>query len=154
MLLLQLLFKLIIPILSINNVLKMQIIHTKIFNNIPLLKLHDTVILESFPMKDRISIDFVPVNFTFIDLLIGKNVTCKIRMYSVSNEFDIDTITKKLDIENNQHFKILSDVDKIKSCKLKKLAFQINKLNSTNYNLYKYNCKHFRKNVEFLFNEI
>jgi hypothetical protein len=127
----------------------MKIIHTNIFNNLPGIKLHDIVILES-SQRDRISIDFIPLHSSFINLLLGKYVVGKIRMFSITNDFVFENISKHFYIENNRQFIPLSNINKIKSSKLKEFVLKIHE-NSTKYNLYKFNCKHFRRDVETKF---
>ena len=145
---------LIIHFFTFTSFVKIKIIHTRLFSNIPGSKLHQGVILESFPMKEIISIDFVPEKFELINILFGKNMNGKVRICSVSTDVNFNNNSKIISVDNNPKFITLTNFNNIKSRKLRKFIYIVNKYNTIKqhkYNLYNFNCIHYRKNVEQLF---
>ena len=148
------LLKLIINFFTFTSFLKIKIIHTRLFTRIPGIKIHECVILESYPMKEIISIDFIPEQLEVINILFGKNINAKTRICSVSKDVNFNNNSKIISVDNNPKFITLTNFNNIKSHKLRKFIYIVNKYNKIKqhkYNLYNFNCIHYRKNVEQLF---
>jgi hypothetical protein len=138
---------------------KIKILNTPLFEIVP-LKLHNIIILENYffdssliPTKERISIDFIPIlnKTNIISVLLGKPIPGNIRICFVSDKFNIDKINKHFMIDTHKDFTFAA-IDSIKSEQLKKLVFEINNIYEKQpYNLYTFNCQHFRKQIELLF---
>jgi len=149
------LLKLILNFFTFTSFIKIKIIHTRLFTSIPGIKIHECIILESHPMKEIISIDFMPEQLELINILFGKNMNGKVRICSVSTDINFNNNNSKIiSVDNNPNFITLTNFNNIKSRKLRKFIYIVNKYNTIKqhkYNLYNFNCIHYRKNVEQLF---
>ena len=139
--------------------IKIKVIHTPILINIPSPKLHEIVLVESHPTKEKFAIDFTPIRsrFTTISLFFGRNVPAEVRVRPIPEEMDMENSTQILSFLSSaktktKWMKPRSTI--LRDFLLKAVSFEDFINNNYTMNLYTRNCRHFAEHVKLLYRSL
>uniref|UniRef100_A0A6C0DAE0 Uncharacterized protein n=1 Tax=viral metagenome TaxID=1070528 RepID=A0A6C0DAE0_9ZZZZ len=128
------------------SIIKPKIIRTPLYRSIPLIKMHDMVILENPELNNVFVVDFSPVEdiskpYVLFRMFTGNNIKGKLRVFYVEKKNIINELGKT---------QKLHDLNEIKNYNMD-IYNIINNWN-TSFNVYNHNCKDFSKYLIKSFN--